>query len=324
MAKHNERQVFFYRAKSVASHPSYTGLPGYSAAALLNAVDALRKLGYAERTYRKGNERIVLADSSVDTKSGVAILLLTLSDKNASDPVISDWNKKSSKRIVKTNHEGLDHSCHVVFSLKKNPKSDYYQLLIEATNGLAPARIELFIKQLLRLSGAITNSFQVNDPSGAKNSKGIIKKIRVRPSFEFRGYPSTEFLEDLKDGVLKELEIYTVKRRHQPWDGNAYTLEDRESVFIKPNSNKLIPKAKALIDSALAVGSSKNKYEEAMIRFVTANGQPKAVRVFTKDYSLVNDLKYVRKATLNNFQAKLPSSFDSINQEISQKIIALL
>jgi hypothetical protein len=322
VAKNDERKVLFFEIKVLTKHQRYVGLPAFHFSVLAAAIDGVFKAGHAERSQNGGRETIYIGDMKV-TRKHVSILV-NISDRAAADPVVTNRKRKTRKEIVKNQDEGLDYSCHIVVSLAPSTKDqDAYPARIEVATGLASSRIQMFLNRILRLVSKSGPVFTLQDPEATTTRSGAYKTIRVRPHIELRGFPSSTFLEDLKKGELSDLELYTYKDHAKPWDSNAYVVEDKSGVVLKPNPRKVAPKALQAVKGVLSNADSK-KYEQAKIIFKNESGVSKSVRIYTDDLHLVNDMKYVKKEIIDKFSKSLPSSFEVIDQEVEAKMISLL
>ena len=115
--------------------------------------------------------------------------------------------------------------------------------------------------------------------------------------------------------------MFTERKKGHPWDANARVIEDRSSVTIKPNPQKIQGKAKAALDAF--VPGNANKYEFARIRFKTESDVVRTVSVQSHDYGLLNDSRYVRKERIDDVGDDLPTAFEKLYQPILTKMRAL-
>jgi hypothetical protein len=315
------REVYFFDAKLQSWSRNYPkGLNPLPHHELAKAIESMFSAGLAEYNFQ-GLQYIYVSDITV--RADRCELLLGFSDKTAADPTLNDRPKKRRRVVQKVGDEGIEHSAHVVWAYGTKTNTGNCAFLLERATHLASGAVTTFLNRLLRIHGQTNKSFKLPDPSGHMTD-GKPTMLDVRPSIELLGHPSQEFLEDLKKGQMTGLELYTEESAGKQWDANAYALEQRRGVLIKPNADKALPKAKAFLDGILNK-QVKSDYELARVAFKTDSDVDRTVTIFTENSRLVNDNGYVRKERIDLSQhAGLPNAFDSLQTAIVNKMRALL
>lgn len=248
-------------------------------------------------------------------------MLIGYSDTMAADPTLSNRPRRTRRVIQKDDGEGLDHSAHIYWYFRDQTNNARSTFVLEAANNLHSAAITRFLDRLLRIYASThSDDFAVADPSGAHDRNGDPVLLKTRPKIELLGHPSSEFLRDLTNGKLTDVELYTEAGRSTPWDSNAYMIEEHSAVLLKPNPTKLLGKARALLDGISR--KRKSSYEFSRIKFVTETGVPRTATVETDSYQLVNDLKYVRRERLDGF-ISLPNAFEKLYDPVVKKMAAI-
>lgn len=314
----DERDIFYYDAVTHVWHRKYTGLPNFAHFEFAKVLEYLSRTGKAEVTNAKTLQATYI--TSINLYADRCEMLIGYSDTNAADPTFNDHPAKKRRVVAKVGNEGLEHSAHIVWYYKNDTNNSACEFYLEGAVGLSSTAIVKFINKLIRdFCKLYPTHFSLPDPSGAKNADGTPKTISVRPRLELRGHPSAEFIRDLKGGEIAELELITESKAAAVWDSHGYAIEEHRGVLLKPSPKKNVPKAKAFVDGVLSAGV-KNDYEKSRVVFKTAGEIRKNITFYTKNYQLVNDLKYVKKSRIVGLGGKLPNAFPAIYLPIISEI----
>jgi len=315
----DERDVYFFDVISDTWNRKFQGLAPFPHKILVQAIFKLYKAGRASVVNAK-KQAIYIADMKVHADR--CEILVGFSDTLAADPTFADYAKRSRRVAKKVGDEGLEHSAHIIWKYDNAGNVANCPFLLESATGIASSKIVAFFNRLLRVYSDVSKDFWVDDPEAKKDAHGNFVQIKTRPKVELVGHPSAEFLKDLRHGTLQEVELFTERTKGNPWDANGRVIEDRSSVTIKPNPQKILPKAKAVLDAF--VPNSSNKYEYARIRFKTRSDVSRTVSVMSQNYSLLTGALYVRKERLVDLGDDLPTAFEDINAIIIKKMRALI
>jgi hypothetical protein len=314
----DERDIFYYDAVPNVWHRKYKGLPPFPHYELARALAFLSKHDKAEVTKTSTRQAVYITE--IDLYADRCEMLIGFADPNAADPTFNDRSKKKRRVVPKVGDEGLEHSAHIVWYFETSTNNKPCAFYLEGATGLSSTAIVRFINTLLReFSKLYPSHFTALDPTGAHNTDGTAKKISLRPRLELRGHPSAEFIRDLKDGEISELELITESKSAKVWDSHGYAVEDHRGVLLKPSPVKHVPAAKAFIDGVLSAGT-KQDYEKSRVAFKTKGNVRKNVTFYSQNYQLVNDLKYVKKSRIKNLGGKLPNAFDSMHTRIMAEV----
>lgn len=305
----DERDIYFYDATSRVWSRKYTGLAPFPHYELACAIKSLFDKDHAEYVQKNTLQSTYITAMSVHKDH--CEMLIGFSDTVAADPTLNDRPARKRRVVKKTGSEGLEHSAHVLWNYKNTTNNGACGFYLEGAVGLRSAAVVRFLNRLLRAYATANATFRVPDPEGTTNADGSFKTIVTRPKIDLLGHPSQEFIKDLKQGELSEVELYTETQRNKPWDANGYAVEDKRAVLIKPNRQKIVPKAKSLLDGVFT-NKVKQDYEYARVSFKTDTGVPRSVRVFSSNYNLVSDDTYVKKERITGFGGSLPNAFDTI------------
>ena len=314
----DERDIFYYDAVSNVWHRKYKGLTPFPHYELARALAFLSKHDIAEVTKLSTRQAVYITE--IDLYVDRCEMLIGFADPNVADPTFNDRPKKKRRVVPKVGDEGLEHSAHIVWYYETQTNNGPCAFYLEGATGLSSTAVVKFINTLLRdFIKRYPAHFITVDPTGAHDASGTPKRIGLRPRLDLRGHPSAEFIRDLKDGEISELELITESKSANVWDANGYAVEDHRGVLLKPTTLKHVPAAKAFIDGVLSTGA-KHDYEKSRVVFKTKGNVRKNVTFYSQNYQLVNDLKYVKKSRIKNLGGKLPNAFESMHAPILAEV----
>lgn len=313
------RNIYYYDVHSRVWSRRYSAgqLTPFPHHVLATVVEKLFKASKAEVTQPKSKQAIYISDMKVF--SDRAEILIGYCDPTAADPTLVDRPKRKRRVVNKIDDEGLEHSAHVIWHYVSKTNEAACSFYLEGATGLGSTAIVRFINRLLRLAAKGSNKFDLPDPEGTVDAAGNFKTIKTRPRIELTGHPSKEFIRDLTKGTLTEVEIYTESDKDKPWDANAYALEDRKSVLIKPNDKKTLPNPFRLLKGVFS-SKTTSQYEYARVSFKTETNVARSARIFSSNFNLINDDRYVRKEVVTFAGAALPNSFDAFHLPIVKAV----
>lgn len=313
----DERDIFYYDAVPHVWHRKYKGLAPFSHHELARALEHLFLNDQAAVTKQSTRQAIYI--TNIDLYSDRCEMLIGFADPNAADPTFNDRPAKKRRIVPKVGDEGLEHSAHVLWHYQDQTNNKPCAFFLEGATGLSSTAIVGFVNKLIRQFCKLhPDHFTTLDPTGAQ-VKGVPKRIALRPRLELRGHPSVEFIRDLKNGEISELELITESKAAEVWDANGYAIEDRRGVVIKPTTIKHAPPAKQFIDGVLSAAVKKD-YEKSRVVFTTEGNIRKNVTFYSQNYQLVNDLKYIKKSRIKQLGGNLPNAFEAMYMPIMSKI----
>ncbi len=318
----NEREILFFDLKPKTISRKFKNLQPLDAKFLFIQLEKLFKKGTAFRQIKNKTETLYIAD--IQCKDNLAQILINRSDKNVTDVVFSDVEKKKRRVIKKEDGEGNDYSAHIVWTLERvDGLPDTYLFLLELSPGLGSRKIESFINYLLRKAKKDNpRDFSIKSPEGNVDSKGRIVKINVSYKIELHGHISDQFKEELERGRITFLELYTPKH-NIPFDDYSYTTERKKALQLTiSNSGKLASKI-SLIKSICNRASSEG-LEYLKVRFVTNENINRTAHIYTNTANLASDFLFIKKKRITNLSNAFLSSYDRLNDEIISNMIRLL
>lgn len=260
-----------------------------------------------------------LADCLLDKDR--LLLLINKSDSTAPDPTISNPDTQDRKTLKKPEGYGNAHSAHVLISLQPTSMDpNVYHLVYESVrgSGIYGTHIRSFISLLL--TSCRKNNpdvYLTAHPAGIKEN-GETVQVNSLHACELSGKISDDFMQDLNQGYLEGIELINYDNKGKPWDTGGSISEKKKSLMLDVKSQPL-NKITALQDVFKKAGG----YKEARVRFKDNRDASQAVSLFTDNFTLVDDDKYVKKTkitvTLND-----DSSFSKIHSEIKNELYKIL
>lgn len=320
-----ERNVKYFDCKVGATVRGYkdtsSNVPPVKLGTILRELKGVLDAGTSIQIFNSGEtQRWQLVDIEITNDFG--ILLITRSDKDAADQAIVGLSRKDFKVAAKTRDEGNAYSAHVALRLK--PSSDgSFLVLIEESLGINSLLVSRLMVRGIRAASAMgSTAFLYDHPSGALDKHGNLKKLRGRYKVELIGHPSDAFLYELDQGKLLGIEVVDSTATKKFWDAYNATEYVSRTVKLKPLPNPTTPHAK--IVASVCENAKLEKMAEVRVRFEDTSQFSHTVVFNAFDGKLVNEDKFVKKASLRNFPGRLDTAFQAIHAEIRDKMFFLL
>ncbi|WP_252106659.1 MULTISPECIES: hypothetical protein [unclassified Halomonas] len=216
-----------------------------------------------------------------------------------------------------TQSEGGDHSAHIV--IFKEKKGDRQVCLVERTNGLQGAALKSFFDYLGKLvAEENTDSFTIDHPEGLLDNKGRVKKRMILPKFNFHGYPSEQFFEDLENGRMNSISLVG-EANQMRGIGDDLPPEFREVAIQLDADLSKLESWREFIGRNIIYGKEYN-LEKLRVKFTDASGSSHTTEIEFDDDLNDGNLKYVKKRRVGmSFRPK--SSYDQINVNFLKKML---
>jgi hypothetical protein len=152
-------------------------------------------------------------------------LLIQYANKDATDPVFLDFEKKKLRTVHKLDGEGIAVSGHVIIGCTPNTDGTY-PLLVEEVPGLGRTNIQRFLRWLFKLVSE--GHFIFNDETDNNKSK------KYRPVAEVMDDPSSSFSNDLQAGTIEGIELVKrMPRGNGDFDEAGFFVEDITIIKVK-------------------------------------------------------------------------------------------
>lgn len=316
MQKNDERIVFFTDIKITTIARNINGLPPISASQLVHLLKAEHSKGKVIRKNKSSTEWFYLADIAINPAGTQACLLINKSDRRTADPTFTNPEANERRVIPKRSGEGQDYSVHLLLHLKPVAKStSTYQLLIESCTGITTYHISKFLNDALKqVATANPSIYVVNHPDGSVDHQGNPRKIKTHSKIELRGHICEDFKDELNNGKIDTIEVFTESNQKTAWDSQGVVIEKKSSVILGLAKQKSKIKNLPVIQNLF--NKAKKRYEQARISFKTEEGITRTIRLHTDTMQIANDYKYIKKVKITDFEKKLLDSYENIHEPI--------
>jgi hypothetical protein len=315
--KANERLVYFFEMNVSANKQAA------SAPAMADVMATLEQAFRESKTSLEINKQtatVEIVDLRIDDAQELATLFVRYSDKNGADVYFANPVENSSRVERKRDGEGRAYGAHLTISLKpRSPGSNVYATMLEKANGLSSTIVVRLLQSIFRtLYKADQNLFTCDDISGARTRDGKAKQVGFRPMLALKGLPSDQFISDLQDGTLKEIQLIEEREAKQvgarPW-----LVENQRILKLEAQPEKMHVANMWDNLKGLFAAESKNGFGHARIKFRRADGEMESVDVDAETGGLL-DHKYVKAKRIIDIKPPLDECADGIVEHFATLI----
>lgn len=315
--KPTERNIYFYDLLPKAGSPT---LENPKPLSLEKMLELLGGLTDAQRKQSRSNSQRTYAVSDWKSHGNRVAFLFRMSDRSIADPFFSDLDADARRKAQKILREGHDFSSHILIELPANPV-DPAVMLMERTPGITLPRVMVVLKLLLRKARpSAKNLFLQPSVDGALDDDGNPILHKINYWIDAEGHISQKLADDLNHGAISQVELITNRHREEPFDHDAYLVNDEEVITLKVNK-----KYKGLKDKFKKVTQifedRKGEYEKARIKFTTATGTAGLIK-WDADYGISD--QYLRKEIIRNIDPPMESSYASCRDDVLTRMSLLL
>ncbi|OHV83314.1 hypothetical protein [Ensifer sp. LCM 4579] len=307
--KANERLIYFFEIqvstnKKTASPPLLVDVIGKLKEAL-NVSDASLEIN-------KKAAVVEVVEINVNDDAQVATVFIRCSDKNGADVYFANPQLKQSRVERKKEGEGRAFGAHLSISLiPRTLGGNVYCAMLEKVNNVSSTLVARLLQAILRRQyQANPNLFTCDDISGARTRDGRPKQVGFRPMLDFSGLPSDQFIADLEEGTLKEVQLIEEREAKQvgarPW-----LVEDQQVLRLTAHNSAGV--VDRLWDNLTALFAEKAKegISRARIKFKRADGQMDTVDVDPETGGLL-DQRYVKAKKITDIDPPLDECAEGI------------
>lgn len=271
------------------------------------------------KQYQAGKAVVYVADKALNNvgRNTFLTILIAISDKRRPDHVLTNPIAEQRRQIEKNDGEGNEHSCHVVINLTPTMEGGHcYKAAFEQVPLFSSQYVNRFIRHVFK-QVTMTRPRTVPNPAGVREN-GEFEPVPVALKTEFRAVPSEELLNDLKNGVISQIELSREEAGLQKFDEGAYTVDKRSTLLLEPAKNRQMPPISDVIASVCKT-ASKKEFTTARVRW-RAGGQSHTAK-FDCDTASIADNRYIKRHTFV-LEAPLPASCDKIDAHLARLMMA--
>lgn len=227
--------------------PKHPASPDIAFSDVVKRIEKLYQEGKAVRLYSNQTRAFRVSDFQHDESQGLLVLLIQLSDKNATDPAFAHLQTGSLRVEPKLAGEGIAVACHLMIKTKtlKNSK-DLYLGLLENVPGISRSTLEPFFNYILK------ESFEGVDFKNP-TTRSVCK---LYPTVKFIHHASKKLKELLSGSKMQQIRLVSTSVANE-MDKEPYALVIEKAMKIKvvkqPSANEKMP----FIQRMRAWGSNK-------------------------------------------------------------------
>ncbi len=244
------------------------------------------------------------------------VMLISLGDKNVSDPSFENFETGTVRQVPKAVDEGQSYAAHMVIDLESLASDKPLNTVsLERVPGLSVGKVRMFlrheIKQVFKKEYINVNS----------------EKKTYTATLELDGHFSHTLGDALKTGTLKHVSLIEYETQQDGFDEPDYTVEKKNSIDVKINSET--PRSKNLnvfnrIYERFINSSETNKYDTMVVRIKTAQGVTKQnILELNENENLLSQAFYHQKM-IDGFTSDLDASPKIIRDDVVAKMIRLM
>ena len=318
--KARERLVYFFEVQ-VKTNKEKASPPPLSEVIekLIEAHDA----GNATLLINKKTATVEIVEIRLDAARKLATFFLRCSDMNGADVYFANPDLKQSRVERKREGEGRAFGAH--FSVSTAPREiggSIYGAVLEKANNLSSTIVTRLFQSILRIQyQANPNLFTCDDISGARTRDGKPKQVGFRPMLELSGLPSEQFIADLEEGTLKEIQLIEQQEERQvgarPW-----LVENQKVIKLAAKNAGAIAGLWGDL-TGLFAEKAQDGINRARIKFVRADGQTDTVDIDPETGGLL-DQRYVKAKTISAIDPPMDECAEGIVQHFAEIIEAEL
>ncbi len=243
------------------------------------------------------------------------VMLISIGDKNTSDPSFENLKTGQVRNANKTDDEGQSYAAHMIIDLKNStPGMSFNKVSLERVPGLSSSIIKMFLRQ------EIKQVFQQKDLD-ANNTERNYTAI-----LELYSHVSHTLGDALKNGTLKHVS-FIQHEVNKVWDEDDYVFEKERhvSIKIKPETSKdkSVSLFNNLIDRFINT-SETNKYDTMVVRIKTAQGVTKQNALELNSTENLLSQAFHHQEMIDGFDIPLDASPNNIRDDVVVKMIKLM
>lgn len=316
MSKKHFHPIGYFKAQLEAINRQKLPLKAPSMASAIQHLKALYAAGQATFVSNAGRESIYLADVVDLQSSHIAAFLVNRSDANKLDHVLSA-PAHNVRRVINKNkaiNEGEENSCHVIISCQPD-SSGMYDVFIELVEGISYRKVTTLINFMLKEAAKLDpDAFQANHPAGHLDASGKPLAVKFRPRLQIDGVPSDQFKQDITSGFVSNLELLDVSNQDGMWDSQGRLVESYRSVVLKATSQK----GKSGLWAAIVnlASKQKNTHKLLKIKFKTAQGVDRSVKLLTDTLHLADTAQYLKTTFLPRDTSANTTSLTTVQSDL--------
>lgn len=322
--KNHERLIQFYdlyfEGKTWARDVNATLPPPVKFDKLMNGFQLL--LAADEAIYKSKTGRRATFIQEIKELNDHWVLLVNNIDADAASIITAELESPATTRQI-TNigghkKRGYETSAHLL--IKKVPELGKRLALFESGAGVSFGYALTLLNSLSKqFASLMPEDHSLPHPSGEEN-----KFIKTYCWLRDLGHLSDQFYEELKNGTITDIRLgceqpqadgYDVSKHSEILNQEIVMSTKKEDINKFPTNIQYFNRAKKL--------AKELSQETVKIRFKDATGTGHTAEYDVAHNRLINEDKYVKRRKISGFNVPLRTAYDSINDEIVNKMLGV-
>lgn len=295
---------------------------------ILDIFKALKTWDYETKNRMYGNSRFcgLLPVMDIKATKNRINLILSISDKDADNPIARDFNNVNRTRELGRNEtEGLETSTHVVISLDpQNPRNAKFA--IEHKTGLTPKLFVDTLNYFLR-DAKLTNEdyFKGNHPT-QNDVNGNPIQVPFRANFRHESVLSQEVIDAFDKGRVHDV-LFHEKLPATDYDSAGNYRQKKRTVYLDVGAKIISDKSKTISEKVKEIKASFSNIVRShptlqgitfTIKFDNANGHPQTATYDTE----TQEFSLAKKTYLSEDLKQKATATPTINKPLCDKIFS--
>jgi hypothetical protein len=235
--------------------------------------------------------RTTLVDWYYDANSDHYELLLNRADAGVSDVALRDFDTSNLRKAGKTKKEGIEVSAHVI--VRPNRDGQTALVLLTMGAGIGPGNLERLFRGLARQASAQKinqHLFSFDNPSGAKDAKGMPMQYKVQYGFAVHGHQGQTLKQALGAGQFESMELIAFDQQQFDAGGTFQTQE--RTLKVEAALPKAVTSA-AIVNAVKGYlkGPNAQGFDRLRVRYKTQTGKSSSTTLAINDLDAAFTLK---------------------------------
>lgn len=313
-----ERTVKFYDVKAHAYCSSQKGISPMHLKKTFTLLKTKTPQKLWTYTIKRGDQKLEFELSEIKITDTDISLLVRHIDKEAADNAVRDKVTNKLKVLSPKKNEEYERACHIYIKLQDDAEGEYL-CLVEHIPNISTSVIKRLLNSILAQTAELNKKeFTTPALSGEKDKDGNPVIYPFRMLLNIDGHMDDRFAQMLKDGIFSDATFISESAVSIPG------IDMGEEKLVKKHQIKVnLSEIEGDIRKTLLTFGQKMNFSKLRVRVGSASDGVN-VDLDMSDGEPLNDLRYVKKEVLTDFTGKLSTSYESISDEMVDKMKVLL
>lgn len=304
--RRNQRNLFFYDLTILRGKSVHARVP--SLAEIEKVLVDAKNAGTAQISRDNGTLFYSIGDISKDRRNSILKVLVHRSDLMAADAAYRNVKTGVRKVHAKGNDEGGETAAHLAISLtEETGRPGVYSCVLEGVQGISHRFVQQLVNGVLAQACRANKSTFTYSAPFKRDKAGNPLKVGFLPKVVFKGRPSDDFLQDLEEGTLTNIELVADRGKAQ-FGGSPFLAEARASLKVSVEGDFPAENRWETIKTAVnTFMRGRRDYSAAKISFKDPRGKTHTVN-FGIDLGAHEQEEYIKCVFLNRITPPLSNS----------------